>query len=62
MSGHTPHLISLFFSREKRVKSGAGYELTSLYLPKLHFFKCEIFPNLNFTYAPVPPIPACDYK
>ena len=41
--------ILLFFSREKRVKSGAGYDLTSLYLPKLHFFKCEIFPNLNFT-------------
>ena len=50
-----------FFSR-KIVKSGAGYDLTSLYLPKFYFFKMWFFSNLNFTYAPVPPIPACDYK
>ena len=32
------YLNFTLFSREKRVKSGAGYDLTSLYLPKLYFF------------------------
>ena len=46
------YLNFTLFSREKRVKSDAGYDLTSLYLPKLYFLqKCEFFSNLNFTCA-----------
>ena len=32
------YLNFTLFSREIRVKSGTGYDLTSLYLPKLYFF------------------------
>ena len=34
--------ISLFFSREKRVKSGAGYNLTSIFVPNCISKNCQI--------------------
>ena len=37
------YLNFTLFSREKRVKSGTGYDLTSLYLPKLYFFKILLY-------------------
>ena len=34
--------ISLFFSREKRVKSGAGYNFTSIFVPNCISKNCQI--------------------
>ena len=51
-----------FFSRKKSEITCGVWPDISLSSQIVFFLKMWIFPNLNFTFAPVPPIPACDYK